>query len=241
MDSAGEENLKRIVNIHNVTPPLLIVLAKYPQSGDVVITQTLVGLKDPDQFIIDLIGALDRYQEQANAITQPSESQLLREEQNRAYQDSLEQDRLKALQAEAAQAAIFASQLAEEKERMAVESSKQEQMALIVSAIPQEPEISEPDITQLVVRLPNGKRLERRFRQTDTLQVSLLFPQPKACPHEGPKNVRDFVLSKADETGFADSHFNLTNTFPRQVHQNMSASLKEAKLEGRALLVVETL
>lgn len=41
------------------------------------------------------------------------------------------------------------------------------------SEIPDEPELSDPDAVRIVLKLPNGTRIERRFRKTDSLKVSV--------------------------------------------------------------------
>ena len=39
------------------------------------------------------------------------------------------------------------------------------------SLIPQEPLPSDPDVIHVVIRMPSGERLERRFRGSDKLEV----------------------------------------------------------------------
>ena len=39
------------------------------------------------------------------------------------------------------------------------------------SRLPDEPESSNPDAVRIVVRLPHGERMDRRFLKTDRLQV----------------------------------------------------------------------
>ena len=43
--------------------------------------------------------------------------------------------------------------------------------ALRVSRLPAEPEASSPTAVQVLLRLPSGQRLERRFTETDNLEV----------------------------------------------------------------------
>lgn len=42
----------------------------------------------------------------------------------------------------------------------------------MVTTIPPEPEAWENDVTSLMFKLPNGNRIERRFKTNDTLEVS---------------------------------------------------------------------
>ena len=41
-----------------------------------------------------------------------------------------------------------------------------------ISRLPDEPDASSPTSVQVLLRLPSGQRLERRFEETDKLEVS---------------------------------------------------------------------
>ena len=43
--------------------------------------------------------------------------------------------------------------------------------AMRISRLPDEPEVSSPSAVQVLLRLPSGQRLERRFDETDKLEV----------------------------------------------------------------------
>ena len=43
--------------------------------------------------------------------------------------------------------------------------------AVRISRLPVEPEASSPTAVQVLLRLPSGQRLERRFTETDNLEV----------------------------------------------------------------------
>ena len=43
--------------------------------------------------------------------------------------------------------------------------------ALRISRLPEEPDASSPTAVQVLLRLPSGQRLERRFTETDKLEV----------------------------------------------------------------------
>merc|ERR1712137_799318 len=111
-----------------------------------------------------------------------------------------------------------------EKQLLMEQQNKEYEEALqsLAKQVPEEPDASAPSTTKLNIRLPNGKRLERRFAETNTLQ-----------------NVRDYVISQSKETSFVDTDFDFINSYPRQVFSDLSASLEELGLVGRALLVVE--
>ena len=50
--------------------------------------------------------------------------------------------------------------------------------ALRVSRLPEEPEASSPTAVQVLLRLPSGQRLERRFTETDKLEVWSTYIAP---------------------------------------------------------------
>lgn len=174
---------------------------------------------DSDKLLVDLLGALDEFHALSREmVPPPSEKQILMEQQNKEYEESLKRDRLIAEQKEEERLSQLAAQEVERQKEIA----KEEQLENLLKQVPDEPEESAPNTTKLNIRLPNGKRLERRFGESNTLQ-----------------NVRDYVISQSKETGFVDTDFDFINSFPRQVFSNLDATLKELGLVGRALLVVE--
>jgi hypothetical protein len=102
----------------------------------------------------------------------------LRQEQDAAYHESLAADRRKAADAEAAAAAAAAGAAAaaaeaaraERAAREAVEA-KERRMREKQAALPGEPPADAADSLVMLVRMPGGGRLSRRFRQGDRLEV----------------------------------------------------------------------
>jgi len=72
-----------------------------------------------------------------------------------------------------------------------------------------------------VLRLPNGKRLERRFLGEEKVQV--LF---------------DFIDSTSEETGFELGSYSLAIP-PKRILTDRSITLKEAGLFPRALISIQ--
>ena len=84
-----------------------------------------------------------------------------------------------------------------------------------------EPATTEPDICMLVFRLPNGSRIERRFRNHDTLQV-----------------LYEFVESLAEMESIHS--FDLYSNFPRQSYADKKhLTMLEANLVPSAMIVIE--
>ena len=104
----------------------------------------------------------------------------LREEQDMAYHESLAADKMKAEAAARAEqeAREEAEAIAREVER--VEREEAEAAAALEralrskqAALPEEPPAGADNAVQIVVRMPSGTRLSRRFRQNDRLGVSV--------------------------------------------------------------------
>lgn len=84
--------------------------------------------------------------------------------------------------------------------------------------IPGEPPVDDPFAVLLCVKIPNGNRVQRRFRPSDLLCHVVAF----ALQHCKEEEEEDWELSTSD--------------VPRKVFNNLSLSLKEAGLENRTLL-----
>lgn len=107
------------------------------------------------------------------------ERERLRQEQDAAYEESLlmdkhkeeEEERLRRA-AERAAAAAAAEEARKAREAEEAAAALERSLAEKEASLPPEPGPEEGDAVVLVVRLPKGGRLSRRFRQSDRLGVS---------------------------------------------------------------------
>ncbi|KAG7667008.1 hypothetical protein Ndes2526B_g04499 [Nannochloris sp. 'desiccata'] len=141
--------------------------------------------------------------------------QNLRQEQDAAYYESLELDKLKAeeaerLEREEQEALEKAQKESERIEREAKEAAAalQRTLAAKEASLPKEPPLGDAHAVQLVIRMPGGGRLQRRFRSGDLLSA-----------------VFDFVDITVSEEGSGASEvqpgsYNLVSQFPRRVFQD---------------------
>lgn len=158
----------------------------------------------------------------------------LREEQDAAYRAALEADQARERQKreeeerlarEAAEAERKRKEEEEARERAEREAAeKQAALAKLrqekAQSLGEEPEKG-PNVTQVLVRFPNGVRKERRFNSTVTIQ-----------------SLYDYV----DSLGNLDAEsYSLVSNFPRVVYgqEKLTLSLKEAGLHPQASLFVE--
>ncbi|CAH1451586.1 unnamed protein product [Lactuca virosa] len=158
----------------------------------------------------------------------------LREEQDAAYQAALEADQARErqrreeqerLEREAAEAEKKQKEEEEARERAAREAAEREAALIKLREeksllLGPEPEKG-PDVTQVLVRLPNGERKGRRFHCSATIQ-----------------SLYDFI----DSSGALEiGSYSLVTNFPRVLYgpDKLSFTLKEVGLHPQASLFVE--
>ena len=144
--------------------------------------------------------------------------QMLRDEQDMAFQESLELDRERRRQTEMAQI--------EQMEREASARLEQQASLDLLEAkkrrLPVEPAADDADALALVIRLPSGTRLKRRFSRADAMG-----------------SVFDFVDVEGDSELTAGKYQLVTN-FPRKVFElGVVASLSELFSSKQEALFVE--
>lgn len=168
-----------------------------------------------------------------------TEAQLLREQQDREYQESLEADRQReeALRLQE-QLALEAQQREEEERQRALEEQKRAEQArkdtieakraLLLDApasrIP--PAGASYKTATLKFHLHNGTRLERIFYAHDTLQ-----------------RVRDYIDVEFFDREIAITNYELATNFPKKVYgaDMVDVTLQDAGLAPQSLVFVQDL
>ncbi|CAG2172576.1 unnamed protein product, partial [Oppiella nova] len=175
-----------------------------------------------------------------------SMNQLLRQEQDRAFRDSLEVDRQK----ERKKLEEKARQDAEEeaKKRVELEANQRKERLLqlreeLVREIPTEPQPNDTNATHIVIKLPNGTRLERRFLKTESIRYLYYFV---FCNNDSPLNfIIRTNLPTRDLPGrspqLEDFTFGDNNTITSVGTDTPEPTLLEAGLGGREMLFVHDL
>lgn len=154
----------------------------------------------------------------------PSEAEYLRDEQDYLYQESLRKDAEKEAikekeKQQKEEEELFAKlkDALEEHHQQEKESEKAKQREQLV---PTEPGEKEANITQLQIRMPDGSRVLRRFRQDETLQV-----------------VMNFVVT-VPNVDLTEQNIILSAP-PNQTFSDLTKTLKQLNLFPRAVLVVQ--
>lgn len=157
----------------------------------------------------------------------------LRWDQDREYEESLKADRAKAdatrrAQEEAEEAERVQRQAEEEEaQRQAAEEAR---LASLLSSkaarLPPEPQGSDPDVVVVMVRMPDGSRLSRRFSKADPLQALFDFLDLQMAAAAGASGCADAPQGAA---AYKPGTYRLVTQFPRRVFTNdAQESLSEA-------------
>jgi FAS-associated factor 2 len=204
----------------------------------IALLQQVEGPKSPEEMLVALQRVLEESSPVLVAARLDAEERRnnarLREEQDAAYRAALEADQARErlrreeeerLAREAAEAERKLKEEEEARERAAQEAAeKQAALAKLreekAQSLGEEPEKG-PNVTQVLVRFPNGVRKDRRFNSTVTIQ-----------------SLYDYV----DSLGLLEAEsYSLVSNFPRVVYgqEKLTQSLKEAGLHPQASLFVE--
>ncbi|KFB45624.1 hypothetical protein ZHAS_00013616 [Anopheles sinensis] len=232
-DMASHEG-KRVANSVSVrTHPTLLIIGM--RANKMIIMGRLEGDCSPEELIRRMETVVNDNEVWLNQARQDrlerDLTQTLRQQQDEAYQRSLQADqekqRRKQQEREEAmriQAAIEAEQLAEQQRKEDIERLKLE----LAEQVPSEPEAGAPDTISIVFKLPSGLRLERRFHNTNTMN-----------------DIYNFIFCHPD----APDSFEVTTNFPKRVLQctarapgaDPGLTLLQSGLKNREVLFVADL
>lgn len=170
------------------------------------------------------------------------ERQRLREEQDRAYQESLRADaervrrakeeEMKRVEEEQRHQEELDRQHLEEAMRLSVQLTKEqrekEELRRKSEQFKTEPQwqANSDVVTQLGIRLPNGQRLTRNFLKSDKLTKVKEFIETRKVEDETLKDV-------------IPAQFDLVQDFPRKQYDDLNLTLEQVGLLKRALISVQ--
>lgn len=188
--------------------PAIIIIMKIRSSTDIL--NVIYGNVGVNELLSSLIEAVDVFSEhqkvEMREEQERAERELVKWEQDMAYNESLATDRAKE-EAKRQQAE------AEFNERKRIEDEKANELAKkeayrkqLESSLPSEPPLDQGDnITKIRFRLPNGDNLERRFLANTTLQILLNYLTVQGYPIQEYKVIsswprRDLTTVDASKT-----------------------------------------
>ncbi|KAG9339301.1 hypothetical protein JZ751_023855 [Albula glossodonta] len=208
----------------NVYPFLAVIVLK---DRKMTVVGRLEGLIQPEDLINQLNFILEANQpfltSERLEREERNQTQVLRQQQDEAYLESLRADqekerRKRAEQEQRRQEEELARQsvLAEERRRRTLEEEKERKS----ECLPPEPPLDDPDAVKIVFKLPNDSRVERRFLFTQSLTV-----------------IHDFLFSLKE----TPEKFQIVMNYPRRIlpclpteDQPNPPTLKEAGLSRTA-------
>jgi len=200
--------------------PILGVIGNL--KGSLTVVDLLQGIINPDDLTVRLYQIIDNHQGVLNEMRaeydKREDARQLKAAQDQAYEDSLNADKIKKEQEEKARL----EKAKREEEQQLLEEAKQLEEALkiearenrrrnLLASLPPEPNVG-PDSCQIKIRLPDGTRLERRFKSDEKLitvynfvestklhefedfTMRLNFPNKLLDRNEGEKTLKELGL-----------------------------------------------
>jgi FAS-associated factor 2 len=161
---------------------------------------------------------------------QREEDARLREEQNREYQEALLADQMREIERnEREERERREREEMEERVRLeeAKEQSRLEDAKSILEKSGGEPPVgTKVGVARMRFTLPNGKKVDRRFHSSDTVEV-----------------LRAFLTLHFDESGVEIKNFGLSTNFPKKTfsEDDNKLTLEEAGLAPQAVVMVQDL
>ncbi|XP_050454292.1 FAS-associated factor 1 isoform X1 [Cataglyphis hispanica] len=167
-------------------PVLMIIMRSRSNTEIFTIVHGNVGV---NELLTNLVQAVDIFQEQRRADIGVEEERQARErvkqEQDRAYQESLAADRAKEEAKQMQEELEKKKKEQAENERLAEEARKEAHRQAVESSLPPEPQQGAGDgVMKVRVRLPAGKFLERKFQSDTPLQTLFNFLIVEGYPTE---------------------------------------------------------
>ncbi|XP_011137643.1 FAS-associated factor 1 isoform X2 [Harpegnathos saltator] len=167
-------------------PALMIIMRSRSNTEIFTIVHGNVGV---NELLTNLVQAVDVFQEQRRADIGVEEERQARErvkqEQDRAYQESLAADRAKEEAKQMQEQLEKKMKEQAENERLAEKARKEAHRQAVESSLPPEPQQEAGDgVMKVKVRLPAGKFLERKFQSDTPLQTLLNFLIVEGYPTE---------------------------------------------------------
>ncbi|EGG22078.1 ubiquitin domain-containing protein [Cavenderia fasciculata] len=194
--------------------PIVALVANFSSTPRVL--ELLQGITDGDEFYSKIIHQYTSNMQELDRIKaeeeQKQEERRLVQDQDEAYEESLKADIEKAKKEQQERQRI-------EQEEQKINDAKQLRLDRI-NLVPPEP-AKGPKSTQIIFKLPDDSKLERRFNSTDTLQT-----------------LSDFLHG----SGIEIENFQFVTQFPKKVYtgQDFKQTLEESQIHPQSILNVRS-
>jgi len=213
-------------------------------SASVAVVFRHTGLISSEALLSQLLLRKETYEQiegnlEAQRVAEQAEveqARTLREQQDQEYMESLlmDQGMKEAQEREAREMEELARQTreaeakaAEDRRRHEEEEARRKEEAELerqakAATLPPEPTAGGPAAVNISIRLPTGKKVQRRFRDTDHLST-----------------VHSFVQSQEDMASLGEQ-YNILSNFPRTIHSDPNVEIGSLKLGKQILFLVES-
>lgn len=198
--------------------PLLLIVMK--SKAGLEVCSVLEANTSLDELMMALINGYEVFEQTKNiefkAEQERSEREMMKQEQDAAYYESLAADRAKS----EAETLKVQKEYEEQKQAHLDAQIKEAERISCFDQLPDEPAKTEKNITNILFRFPGGEREARRFRGDEKVKTIFMF-----------------VSSKGFNT---EEHRVVTNFPRRQITEDLSnKTLKECNLCPQETLFVE--
>ena len=140
------------------------------------------SISNVDLFLSQLLEVMEEHEHGLDAAraerTSLNINQQIRQEQDKAFEESLKADQEKErMKRERREKKHNEERLKKEKEdtERNLRDRLKDLKANFINRVPPEPENNDPDVIHLLVKLPNGQRLERRFLRDSSIKFLYYF------------------------------------------------------------------
>ncbi|KAF7726321.1 hypothetical protein EC973_008901 [Apophysomyces ossiformis] len=233
--------------------PFLAIITLQLPNGNIAssgpkmtVVDRIEGLTTSESIIRRFEAAIERYGPGLNRLKleqdQREMERRLREEQDRAYHESLKADQEKERKAREEREAYARAQEEEqqaERERERQRQLREQYIRYLCSHLPAEPAADEQnDVTKISFRLANGERVIRKFRGQDRIEA--LYQFVEAYPFLNTPTQADDAAPPSDYQH--QYQFTIISPYPRTVYHPDSQRLirEERSLWPSATLIVDS-
>lgn len=181
---AGSTALITVRNTPTLRLPAILVIGKSRSVCEVL--SVIYGNVGVDELLNKLMDTIKLYSDQRDIEVREEDERAARElvkmEQDAAYNESLEADKRKEEVKKQKEQAIATERKRLESERQEIEAIREMNRLEAEKCVPPEPEPNTEGITKIRIRKPTGEFMERRFLAKSKLDTLLKFIASKGFP-----------------------------------------------------------
>lgn len=181
---AGSTALVTVRSTPVIRLPAIIIIGKSRSVCEVL--SVIYGNVGVDELLNKLMDTIKLYSDQREVEmreeSERAEREMVKMEQDAAYNESLEADRRKEEARQQKERAMATERKRLESERQEAEAIREANRLDAERCVPPEPDANTDNITKIRIRKPTGDFLERRFTADSQLDILLKFVHSQGYP-----------------------------------------------------------